>query len=446
MKGRGVAIGGFANSFPAIIADITVNKKTGKITVDHLYAAQDAGTTVNPASVENQMVGCLVHGTSRALIEEVSFSKVRTTSLDWVTYPSLRFKESPKVTTVVVQRLDLPSLGLGRADDRGRPCRDRERVLRRHRRSALPLPDDPRVRAGRARCVADQVSEGGGRQRSPAPSFVRSADDDRPRRAARRDRALDIDFHYPNGHQAIGGLSITVRRGEIVGVIGPSGCGKSTLLQVIAGLNAPSHGTVMVEPGPAGRPPLAEVFQKDTLLPWLRVRDNVALYFKFHHIDRRAMAARVDELLGMVGLEQFADAYPYQLSGGMKRRIAFLAGVAPDPQLLLLDEPFSSVDEPSRVDIHQQVPEVLRQRKTTTILVTHDLAEAVTLSDRVVILSAGPGRVVADHPVPFGDERDVLALRNETAFLELYGKLWEELSAQIEVARGRGNGREAATT
>jgi nicotinate dehydrogenase subunit B len=113
VTGRGVAIGGFANSFPAIVADITVNRKTGVITVDHLYAAQDAGTTVNPASVENQMVGCLVHGTSRALLEEVAFSKVRQTSLDWATYPVLRFKDAPKVTTVVVQRLDLPSSGSG---------------------------------------------------------------------------------------------------------------------------------------------------------------------------------------------------------------------------------------------------------------------------------------------------------------------------------------------
>jgi nicotinate dehydrogenase subunit B len=113
VTGRGVAIGGFANSLPAIIADITVNKKSGVITVDHLYAAQDAGTTVNPASVENQMVGCLVHGTSRALLEEVAFSKSRVTSLDWATYPVLRFKASPKVTTVVVQRLDLPSSGSG---------------------------------------------------------------------------------------------------------------------------------------------------------------------------------------------------------------------------------------------------------------------------------------------------------------------------------------------
>jgi len=113
VKGRGVAMGGFANSFPAVVADITVNKKTGVIKVDHLYAAQDAGTTVNPASVENQMVGCLVQGCSRALLEEVRFTKVRTTSLDWVSYPVLRFRDSPKVTTVVVQRLDLPSSGSG---------------------------------------------------------------------------------------------------------------------------------------------------------------------------------------------------------------------------------------------------------------------------------------------------------------------------------------------
>jgi nicotinate dehydrogenase subunit B len=113
VKGRGVAIGGFANAMPAIVADITVNKKTGKITVDHLYAAQDAGTTVNPASVENQIEGCLVQGTSRALLEQVSFNRVRQTSLDWVTYPIIRFKEAPAVTTVVVQRLDQPAAGSG---------------------------------------------------------------------------------------------------------------------------------------------------------------------------------------------------------------------------------------------------------------------------------------------------------------------------------------------
>jgi CO/xanthine dehydrogenase Mo-binding subunit len=113
VKGRGVAAGGFANSYPAVIADITVNKTTGVIKVDHLYAAQDAGTTVNPASVENQMVGCLVRGASRALLEQVRFTRVRQSSLDWVTYPTLRFRDAPNVTTVVVQRLDQPATGSG---------------------------------------------------------------------------------------------------------------------------------------------------------------------------------------------------------------------------------------------------------------------------------------------------------------------------------------------
>jgi CO/xanthine dehydrogenase Mo-binding subunit len=113
VTGRGVAVGGFAGSYPAVIADVTVDKKTGKITVDHLYAGQDAGTTVNPASVRNQMEGCLVQGCSRALLEEVKFTTVRQTSLDWVSYPILRFQDAPAVTTVVVQRLDLPPAGSG---------------------------------------------------------------------------------------------------------------------------------------------------------------------------------------------------------------------------------------------------------------------------------------------------------------------------------------------
>jgi CO/xanthine dehydrogenase Mo-binding subunit len=113
VTGRGVAIGGFANTMTAIAADITVNKKTGKITVDHLYAAQDAGTTVNPASVENQIEGCLVQGTSRALLEEVRFNRVRQSSLDWVSYPILRMMDAPAVTPIVVQRLDQPAGGSG---------------------------------------------------------------------------------------------------------------------------------------------------------------------------------------------------------------------------------------------------------------------------------------------------------------------------------------------
>ena len=144
VTGRGVAIGGFANAFPAIVADITVNKKTGKITVDHLYAAQDAGTTVNPASVENQMEGCLVQGTSRALIERSPSTRpADEPRLDH--YPILRFKDAPDGHNRRRERLDAVGR-VGRANDRRRCGRDRERVLRRDRRPPLPRPDDPRLR------------------------------------------------------------------------------------------------------------------------------------------------------------------------------------------------------------------------------------------------------------------------------------------------------------
>jgi ABC-type nitrate/sulfonate/bicarbonate transport system ATPase subunit len=175
------------------------------------------------------------------------------------------------------------------------------------------------------------------------------------------------------------------------------------------------------------------VSQKETLLPWLKVKDQVALHFRLRRQHKSVrVRAWVQDLLGLVGLGDFQDAYPYQLSGGMRRRVAFLTAVAPIPQVLLLDEPFSSVDEPTRLIIHQDVFDITRQYEITTVLVTHDLAEAMSLSDEVVILTRGPGRVAATHTMPFGPERDIVALREQPEFLELYGKLWRELGLQLD--------------
>jgi ABC-type nitrate/sulfonate/bicarbonate transport system ATPase subunit len=177
------------------------------------------------------------------------------------------------------------------------------------------------------------------------------------------------------------------------------------------------------------------VFQQDTLLPWKTVRENVALFYKFHRARRtRATTAKIDELLAMVGLQQFAQAYPKQLSGGMRRRVAFLCGVAAEPQMLLLDEPFSSVDEPSRIRIHQDVLRIVHGLRMTTVLGPHDLPAAFSLSHQVAILSARPGSVVARHDIPFGDDRDVLTLRDRPEFLEIYATLWRDLSRQIAVS------------
>jgi NitT/TauT family transport system ATP-binding protein len=258
-------------------------------------------------------------------------------------------------------------------------------------------------------------------------------------------RVNDVTFRYTADRLVLGGVSLQVKVGENIGIVGPSGCGKSTLLSLLAGLRQPTSGSIRwnVE---GGRHPLSMVFQKDTLLPWLTVAENVRLYSRFQGGRRRwlrrtgrrpppSMAddsdARISELLTMVGLEEMAGAYPYQLSGGMRRRVAFLAAVAPNPQVLLLDEPFSSVDEPTRIGIHQDAFRITRMLSMTTILVTHDLAEAISLSDRVITLSRAPALIVHDDAVEFGHEREMLAIRETDDYLDLYRMLWHNLSAEI---------------
>jgi ABC-type nitrate/sulfonate/bicarbonate transport system ATPase subunit len=260
----------------------------------------------------------------------------------------------------------------------------------------------------------------------------------------------DVGFTYPNGTEAIGSISLTVAAGEVAGIVGPSGCGKSTLLHLLAGLRRPTRGTLTRDISVTDRRhPLAMVFQRDTLLPWLTAKENVMFFTRFRERGARRpgrrspkvdpeVSERADRLLAMVGLSDHADAYPYQLSGGMNRRVAFLSAVAPLPHILLLDEPFSSVDEPTRIEIHQDVLNVIREFGMTAILVTHDLAEAITLTDRVLILTKRPATVATQHTIPFGRERNMLELRQTSDYLELYGRLWSELGAQIRSGRSEG--------
>ena len=227
-------------------------------------------------------------------------------------------------------------------------------------------------------------------------------------------------------------MTLGLGRGEILAIVGPSGCGKSTLLRLVAGFIQATAGEVALAPAEAGRHPCAMVFQEDTLLPWLRVRDNAALVTRFNPSQKPQREALVDELLSMVGLHDFARSYPYQLSGGMKRRLAVVVAVAALPQLLLLDEPFSALDEPTRISVHQEVYRLLRRFGMSAVLVTHDLAEALCLADRVVLLSRRPAHVVKEYRLELGVERDMLAIRSTDRFLSLYGAIWRDLSDQIE--------------
>jgi ABC-type nitrate/sulfonate/bicarbonate transport system ATPase subunit len=241
-----------------------------------------------------------------------------------------------------------------------------------------------------------------------------------------------VSYQFPTGLSALLGVDLDITQGQILGIIGPSGCGKSTLLYLLAGIYQPTNGLISWPPiDPQAQHRLAMVFQKDTLLPWLNVEDNIGLYYRFHHVDRAVRRSRIAELVRLGSLQGFEKSYPYQLSGGMRRRAAFLSAVAPAPEILLLDEPFSSLDEPTRVGIHQDIFNVMRRLRMTAVLVTHDLAEALSLCDKVAIFTNRPGRVFSLYEVPFGLERNVMDLRQTPSFLELYGMLWHDLSLQI---------------
>jgi NitT/TauT family transport system ATP-binding protein len=259
---------------------------------------------------------------------------------------------------------------------------------------------------------------------------------------SRSDILIELDqlsFAYDPGAPVLTGVDLQVEHDHIVGIVGPSGCGKSTLLSLIAGLEQPMSGAIRWAPAEKNRHPISMMFQRDTLLPWLTVRSNVGLHYKLvrgKSLRDPKVRDHIDRLIGLAGLTGSDEKFPYQLSGGMKRRTAFLAAVAPHPRTLLLDEPFSSLDEPTRIAIHQDIFEVIKRERITTVLVTHDLAEALSMSDIVMVMSSRPSRIEASFRIPFGQERDMLSLREQPEFLKLYGQVWEALSRQIQRSRG----------
>ena len=262
-------------------------------------------------------------------------------------------------------------------------------------------------------------------------------------------RVEQVRFAYPGGAPVLDGVDFAVPEGSITGVVGPSGCGKSTLLGLLAGLLQPDQGAVRWSPDRAQPPrhPLTMMFQKDTLLPWLTVEDNVGLHFRFKDggLPRATQRERIAELIRLAGLQGAERKYPYQLSGGMRRRTAFLASVAPHPRTLLLDEPFSALDEPTRIGIHQDIFHIVKREGITVLLITHDLGEAISLSDQVLVLTAQPARVFRRFEVGFGNQRNFLGLRDSPEFLALYGQIWEQLAVQIQRSRSpvaaSGDGR-----
>jgi NitT/TauT family transport system ATP-binding protein len=213
---------------------------------------------------------------------------------------------------------------------------------------------------------------------------------------------------YDNGVSALGPLDLDVRKGEFVSLLGPSGCGKSTALRLIAGLNAPTSGRVVVsEPGPRARArhQIGFVFQEPTLMPWTSVRENVRLPLRLAHVSSVEAAARVDEALAQVGLSEFADAFPRELSGGMKMRVSLARALVTDPEILLMDEPFAALDEITRFRLNNDLLSLWRNLRKTVIFVTHSVFESVYLSERVIVMTARPGRIGSEFRITAPEPR-----------------------------------------
>lgn len=210
---------------------------------------------------------------------------------------------------------------------------------------------------------------------------------------------------YDNGTSALGPLDLDIRRGEFVSLLGASGCGKSTALRLIAGLIAPSSGAVDVATSRAGQS-IGFVFQEPTLMPWSNVRDNVRLPLKLASVPESQSAARVDEALALVGLSDFANAYPRELSGGMKMRASLARALVTKPDILLMDEPFAALDEITRFRLNNDLLALWRSLGMTVVFVTHSVFESVYLSQRVIVMTSRPGRVSAECRIETSVPRD----------------------------------------
>jgi NitT/TauT family transport system ATP-binding protein len=245
--------------------------------------------------------------------------------------------------------------------------------------------------------------------------------------------ALRVDFPLERGRSvtALGPLDLDVAAGSFVAIVGPSGCGKSTLLRAIAGLATPTAGSVRVaDAAPAeliAQHQLGIAFQEHALLPWLSVRDNIALPF---HVARRAVdAARIEELIALVGLEEFANARPRQLSGGMRQRVAIARALVLRPRILLLDEPFGALDAVTRRQLNIELQRIWWAQRITTILVTHSIDEAVFLADRVIVMSPRPGTIRRDVTIELARPRD-----RDVLSTAAFHALTDELARALDLA------------
>ena len=244
----------------------------------------------------------------------------------------------------------------------------------------------------------------------------------------------DINYAYHNMDgetKALEHISFSMKEGDFLAIVGPSGCGKSTLLHLIAGLLEPEKGLILLNGkylrGSATN--IGYMLQKDELLEWRTVYHNVLLGLEIQHSMTARAKEKARELLDIYGLDQFANSRPSELSGGMRQRAALVRTLVMEPDLLLLDEPFSALDYQTRLTVGDDIGQIIRKEKKSAILVTHDLAEAISLADRVIVLTARPATILRTVPITF-QEPDLTPLkrRNAPEFKSYFNLIWKELN------------------
>ncbi len=225
-----------------------------------------------------------------------------------------------------------------------------------------------------------------------------------------------------------------VGEGEFIVIVGPSGCGKTTLLRILGGLEAPSEGQAVIrrgDPGGEGRPLTSMIFQEASIFPWMTVRDNVAYGLRLRGAGEARTAEAVRHFLALTGLAPFADADPFQLSGGMKQRVSVARAFANDPEILLMDEPFAALDEQNKIVLQEELLRLWSASRKTVIFITHSIDEALVMGDRVLVMSGRPGRIKADLPVRFPRPRAVYDLKGDAEFGRLGREIWMLLREEV---------------
>jgi NitT/TauT family transport system ATP-binding protein len=260
-------------------------------------------------------------------------------------------------------------------------------------------------------------------------------------------RGVRKTFRTPSGaaHTAVRDLDLTVQPGEFVAVVGPTGCGKSTTLTLVSGLEEPTEGEVLLsgEPVRGIDERVGFVFQQDATFPWRTVLSNVMAGPRFRGVAKAEARDRARSWLDRVGLGDFEDRYPHQLSGGQRKRVALASTFVNDPAILLMDEPFSALDVQTRALMSDELMELWAGTGACVVFVTHDLEESIALADKVVVMTAGPATVKEVFTIDLPRPRSVEAVRLEPRFVEIYREIWSSLGEEVRITRERGAGHVA---